>query len=124
MGSEVVHSGSGVIESADVVRDLGAMPDAQLSMREHVSLTARACFVHLRRLRSVRRLLGRDITIHLVLVLVFSRLDYCNAVVAGLPAIILWRSYNEFYMPRLGEPSVAHDSRHLILYKHDIDHFC
>ena len=43
----------------------------------------------IRRLRSVRQLLGRDVTIQLVVALVFSRLDYCNAVLAGLPVTTL-----------------------------------
>jgi len=65
------------------------MLDAQLTMRDHISRTAQACFFHLRRLRSVRYSLGRDVTIHLVVALVFSRLDYCNAVLAGLPVTTL-----------------------------------
>jgi len=76
---------SEIIESADVVRDLGVMLDAQLLTQENVSKTVQAYFFHLRRLRSVRWLHGCDVTIHLVIV----RLDYCNAVLAGLPAIIL-----------------------------------
>jgi hypothetical protein len=63
--------------------------DAQLTMRDHVSRTAQACFFHLRRLRPVRQLLGRDVTIQLVTALVFSSLDYCNAVLAILPASTL-----------------------------------
>jgi len=84
-----MQAGTSVIKSAVVVRDLGVMLDAQLSMREHIARTAQACFFHLRRLRSVRQLLGRDVTIKLVVALVFSRLDYCNAVLAGLPAATL-----------------------------------
>jgi hypothetical protein len=79
-----MQAGSCVIKPADVVRDLGVMLDAQLSMREHVSQTAQACFFHLRRLRSVRQQLGRDVTIKLVVAVVFSRLDYCNVVLATL----------------------------------------
>jgi hypothetical protein len=89
LGSDVMQAGSSVIESADAVRDLGVILDAQLTMRDHVSRTAQACFFHLRRLRPVRQLLGRDVTIQLVTALVFSRLDYCNAVLAGLPASTL-----------------------------------
>jgi len=45
------------------------------------------CFYHLHRTRDVRRqLLGGDVT---VTALVLSRLDYCNAVRAGLPASTL-----------------------------------
>jgi hypothetical protein len=86
LGSDVMQAGSSVIKPADVVRDLRVMLDAQLSIREHVSLTAQACFFHLRRLRSVRQQLGRDVTVKLVIAFVVSRLDYCNAGLAGLPA--------------------------------------
>ena len=46
---------------------------------------ASSCFHHIRRLKQVHRLLGRDVTITLVSAFVLSRLDYCNAVLAGLP---------------------------------------
>ena len=84
-----MHVCSSTIESVGVVRNLGVMIDAQLSMHEQVSRTAQVCFFHLRRLRSIRRQLGRDVTMKLVVALVFSRLDYCNAVLAGLPAATL-----------------------------------
>ena len=89
LGSDFMQAGSSVIESADVARDLGMILDTQLLMREHVSRTAQACSFHLRRSRSVRQLLGRDVTIKVVVALVFSRLDYCNAVLACLPAATL-----------------------------------
>jgi hypothetical protein len=89
LGSDVMQAGSSVIKPADVVRDLRVMLDAQLSIREHISQTVQTCFFHLCRLRSVRQQLGRDVTIKLVVALVFSRLDFCNAVQAGLPAATL-----------------------------------
>jgi hypothetical protein len=87
-GIDVMQAGPSVIKSADVVRYLGVMLDAQLTMCDHISRTALACFF-LRQLRSVRHSLGRDVTIQLVVALVFSRLDYCNAVLAGLPVTTL-----------------------------------
>jgi hypothetical protein len=84
-----IHVGSRAVEPVTVVRDLGVFIDAELSMRDHVSRTAQTCFYHLRRLRSVRQQLGRDVTARLVSALVLSRLDYCNAVLVGLPASTL-----------------------------------
>ena len=42
-------------------------------------------FFHLRRLKSVRRILGAEVTSGLVSAFVTTRLDYCNSVLAGLP---------------------------------------
>ena len=78
-----------IVEHVPFVRDLGVMIDSELSMREHLSRTAQVCFYHLRRLLSVRRELGRDVASRLVSAYVLSRLDYCNAVLAGLPASTL-----------------------------------
>ena len=77
------------IEPSDVVRDLGVYFDSELSMHNHVSRVTRSCFYQLRRLRPIRRLLGRGVTQRLVAAFVLSRLDYCNALLAELPAATL-----------------------------------
>jgi len=78
-----------VIQPAAAVRDLGEWIESELSIRDHVSRVAQTCFFHLRRLQSVRRQLGCDVSARLVSDLVLSHLDYCNAVLAGLPASTL-----------------------------------
>lgn len=88
-GSGSICAGTEVVEPVSVIRDLGVWIDSELSMRDHISRTTRACYLHLRRLRSIRTLLGRDVTVQLVCALVLSRLDYCNAIYAGLPAVTL-----------------------------------
>jgi len=56
----------------------------------YVSKTTQTCFIHLRRLRQVRRLLVRDVTANLVAAItVLSRLDHCNALLAGLPYVTI-----------------------------------
>ena len=78
-----------VIKPVSVVRDLGVWIDSELTVSKHVSHIALACFFHLRRLRSIRKLLCRDVTIQLVCEHVLSRLDYCDGVLAGLPSSTL-----------------------------------
>ena len=60
--------------------------DHELSMKQHAVKVAGACFHQLRHLRQIRRRVGREVTTRLVLALVLSRLDYCNSLLAGLPA--------------------------------------
>ena len=61
------------------------IPDAEMTMNQHVSKIAAASFFHLRRLRQIRRRVGTEVTIRLVLALITSRLDYCNSLLAGAP---------------------------------------
>ena len=49
------------------------------------------CFYQLRRLRQLRRLIGKEATAQLVSALILSRLDYCNALLAGLPCSMIQR---------------------------------
>jgi len=72
-------------ESLNVIRDLGLHLDNELSMKQHVTKVAATCYYHLRWLRQIRRHVGSKVNTQLVLALVISRLDYCNAVLAGLP---------------------------------------
>ena len=79
---------SGVVS---VVRDLGVWIDRGLSMSTHVTKVVAGCFARLRQLNSIRRSVSREPLIGLVVSLVLTRLDYCNAVLAGLPAYQLDR---------------------------------
>jgi len=78
-----------------VVKPVTYSPESWCSDRRRVIdarprlATGADVLFHLRRLRSVRRQLGQDVTERLVCALVLSRLDYCNVVLAGLPASTL-----------------------------------
>jgi len=74
-----------VVQRANTVRDLGVTLDTELLMQNHTSKVTQTCFYHIWRLKQVRNLLGPDVAAKLVVSLVFSRLDYCNAILAGLP---------------------------------------
>jgi len=77
------------IQSSQVVRNLGVFFDNELNMRSHISHVSRSCFYQLRRLKSIRRHLGPDVTKCLVCSFILSRLDYCNSLFACLPASTL-----------------------------------
>ena len=80
-----LHVGNDVIDSVSSVRDLVVILDSELSMKKHISKVASVCYYHLRRLKTVRRVLGEKTTTSLVTAFVSSRLDYCNSILAGLP---------------------------------------
>jgi len=80
---------STTIQPTSVVRDLGVLLDDELSMKQHVSKVAATCFYQLRRLRQIRRRVGQDVTLQLVMALIIPRLDYCNSVLAALPSSTL-----------------------------------
>ena len=84
-----LHLDGSVVEASETVRDLGAFFDSELTMRQHIAIITRTCFFHLRRLRSIRRQLGSDVAKRLVSAFVLSRIDYSNALFAGLPDVAL-----------------------------------
>ena len=73
------------VEPVDSVRDLGVIVNNKLSMRVHISKISSTCFFHLRRLRKLRPLIDTASAQRFVSAFILSRVDYCNAVLAGLP---------------------------------------
>ena len=80
-----LYIGLDIIKPVNVVRDLGVYFDSEFSMKHHINTVVRACFFHLRRLKSIRRILGADVTSGLVSAFVTTRMDYCNSILAALP---------------------------------------
>ena len=68
------------------VKYLGVKTDQTLSMQDQISSVCRASSLELRRLASIRPYLSERTSARLVAALITSRLDYCNSVLAGLPA--------------------------------------
>ncbi len=60
--------------------------DDQLTFKEHIAKTARSCRFALHNIRKIRPFLTEHAAQLLVQALVVSRLDYCNALLAGLPS--------------------------------------
>ncbi len=57
-----------------------------LTFKEHIAKTARSCRFALHNIRKIRPFLTEHAAQLLVRALVISRLDYCNALLAGLPS--------------------------------------
>ena len=63
--------------------------DSTLSFKLHVSSVARTCYYQIRQIRTVRKSLTQESYHTLIRTLVFSRLDYCNSLLAGAPKVLL-----------------------------------
>ncbi len=81
-----IQLGSSTIAPSTSVRNLGVIFDDQLTFKEHIAKTARSCRFALHNIRKIRPFLTEHAAQLLVQALVVSRLDYCNALLAGLPS--------------------------------------
>ncbi len=81
-----IQLGSSTITPSASVRNLGVIFDDQLTFKEHIAKNARSCRFALHNIRKIRPFLTEHAAQLLVQALVISRLDYCNALLAGLPS--------------------------------------
>ena len=77
------------VRPSQQVRDLGVVLDSELSLVAHVSHITSVCYCQIRQLRLLRRSLSFEAAHALVRALVHSRLDYCNAVLANAPQMLV-----------------------------------
>ncbi len=82
----MTHSSISLFNQMIQVRNLGVIFDDQLSFKEHIAKTARSCRFALHNIRKIRPFLTEHAAQLLVQALVISRLDYGNALLAGLPS--------------------------------------
>ncbi len=81
----MIQLGSSIITPSTLVRNLGVIFDDQLTFKEHIAKTARSCRFALHNIRNIRLFLKEHTAQLLIQVLVISKLDYCNALLAELP---------------------------------------
>ncbi len=75
-----------IITPSKTARNLGVMIDDKLNFSDHIAKTAQSCRFALFNNKKIRPFLSEHASQLLVQALVLSRLDYCNALLAGLPA--------------------------------------
>ncbi len=78
--------GSSTITPSKTASNLGVVTDDKLNFSDHITKTARSCRFALYNIKKIRPFRSEHATQLLVQALVLSRLDYCNALLAGLPA--------------------------------------
>ncbi len=75
-----------ILRETSLTWNLGVIFDDQLTFKEHIAKTTRSCRFVLHNIRKIRPFLTQHTAQLLVQALVISRLDYCNALLAGLPS--------------------------------------
>lgn len=83
--------GGNVVTSSECVKNLGVYFDKTLSMNQQVSSVSKSCFHQIRNIGRIRPYITENACKTLVCSLVTSRLDYCNALLYGLPASVIQR---------------------------------
>uniref|UniRef100_A0A8C2BQ02 Reverse transcriptase domain-containing protein n=1 Tax=Cyprinus carpio TaxID=7962 RepID=A0A8C2BQ02_CYPCA len=123
-----IQLGSSTITPSRTARNLGVVMDYQLSFTVNIATTTRSCRFALYNIRKIRPFLSEQATQLLVQALVLSRLDYCNALLAGLPACTikpLQLIQNAAVRVVFNEPKTAHVTPHQVTlatssYSHQI----
>ncbi|MBN3304701.1 SYVN1 ligase, partial [Amia calva] len=77
---------STTLSRSSSAKNLGVTLDPALSYTQHITTLTRTCRFFLSNIRRIRPFLTNYSTQLLVQSLVLSRLDYCNSLLAGLPA--------------------------------------
>ncbi len=80
-----IQLGTSTITPSKTARNLGDMID-HLTFSHQISKAARSCRFSLFNVKKIRPFLSEPASQLLVQALVLSRLDYCNALLSGLPA--------------------------------------
>ncbi len=81
-----IQISSSTITPSRTARNLGVVMYDRLSFTDHIATTARSCRFALYNIRKIRPFLTEQTAQLLVQALGLSRLDYCNALLVGLPA--------------------------------------
>ena len=73
------------VQFVENVKNLGFSLDSTLSFDFHISDLCRGLYLQLRRLGQIRPYVSTDSAKTLAVAMILSRIDYCNALLGGLP---------------------------------------
>jgi len=89
--ASALRSGEATIDIVDKVKNLGVFLDSNLSMEHQLNNLVKSLSWQLKKISSIRHFISGEVTVKLVVTLVFSKLDYCNAMLFGIPQCMLKR---------------------------------
>ena len=73
------------LETSNKARNLGVVMDSDLNLSSHIKTVVKSAYYHLKNISRIKGLMSlQDLEKH-VHAFIFSRVDYCNAVLTGLP---------------------------------------
>mgnify|MGYP001548919928 CR=1 FL=1 len=81
----VLHIGDSRVEVSRVVRSLGVLLDQSLTFKDYINNVCKSARLHLYNIRRIRHLLPQKECEQLIHSFVFSRIDYGNCLLYGLP---------------------------------------
>ena len=79
------------VKSVSEARNLGVWFGSNFQFRSHINKACQSAFFSLHNILRIRKYLPFEAAKSLVQAFVISRIDYCNAVLYGLPAILVHR---------------------------------
>jgi len=84
-----ISIGDCVIVPNTSVRNIGAVFDNEMTMKQHITTVCKEAYFQLHRISKIRGILAKKTAETLVLSLVISKLDYGNCLLSGVPAYLL-----------------------------------
>ena len=81
--------GSDLIETSKTARNIGVIFDSEMKLETHVKNVAKNASYHIRNIGRIRKFLTKEAAEILVHAFISSRLDYCNALLYGIPITTL-----------------------------------
>ena len=84
--SEIVV-GQTKVPAIKTARNLGAWFDANLTMSVHTNNTCQSVIYHLHNIRRISKYVSFDDRKSIVQAVIMSRIDYCNSLLVGVPAV-------------------------------------
>ena len=80
-----IHVGSCVITPVETARNIGAIFDSNFQYKQHIVATCQSIFMHIRKIGQIRKYLSEETCLKLVHSVLSAKLDYCNALLTGIP---------------------------------------